>query len=89
MILKTIAESTMKTIFRFLVGSAIKGKQNIKTASGDQNAGCGDKMAEARKRSERHRDVFSGPGGHSANLEALRSFLQSSWRLCTTSLFKQ
>ena len=62
----------MKIIFRFLVGSAIKGKKNIKTASGDQNAGCGDKMAEARKRSERHGDVFSGPGGHSANLEACR-----------------
>ena len=31
---------------------AIKGEQKIKTASGDKNAGRGDKMAEAQKRSE-------------------------------------
>ena len=28
----------------------------------------------------------AGPGGHSANLEARRSFLRGSWRLCTPSL---
>ena len=30
----------------------IFGKQKLKTASGDQNAGGGDKMADARRRSE-------------------------------------
>ena len=34
----------------WLVKSYLKGKQKIKTASGDQNAGRGDKMAEARRR---------------------------------------
>ena len=47
----------------------------------DQNAGCGDKMEEARRPSDRHGDGFVGPGGHSANLEARRSFLRGSWRL--------
>ena len=33
------------------------------------------------------RDGFAGPRGHSAaNLEAQRSFLRGSWRLCTPSL---
>ena len=50
--------------FDLLVGSCIKGKQTIKTASGDQNAGHGDKMAEVRGRRERHRDGFAGLGGH-------------------------
>ena len=36
----------------------------------------GDKMAEARRRYERHKDSFAEPGGHSANLEAWRSFLR-------------
>ena len=65
---------------------AIKGEQKIKTASGDKNAGRGDKMAEAQKRSERHRDGFAGPGGYSENMEAWRSFLRGSWRLCTPPL---
>ena len=72
--------------FDLLVGSAIKGKQTIKTASGDQNAGRGDKIAEAWRRIERHQDGFTGPGGNTANLEAARSFLRGSWRLCTPSL---
>ena len=29
---------------------------------------------------------FMGPEGHSANLEACRTFLQGSWRLSTPSL---
>jgi len=40
-------------------------------------------MAEARGHSERHGNGFTGPGGHSAILEAWRSFLRASWRLCT------
>ena len=44
---------------------------------GDQNAGRGDRMAEARRRSERHRESFAGSSGHSANLEARRSFCKS------------
>ena len=32
--------------------------------------GRGDKMVEARRRSERHGEYFAGPGGHSENLEA-------------------
>ena len=44
----------------------------------------GDKMAEAK----RHGDSFAGPGGNSANLEARRSFLRGSWRLCTPSLIR-
>jgi len=39
---------------------------------GDQNAGRGDRMAEAWRRSKRHGDRFKGPGGHSGNLEAWR-----------------
>ena len=58
------------------------GKQKIKTASGDQNAGHGDKMVEVLRRRERHRGGLTGPGGHSENLEARRSFLRGSWRLC-------
>ena len=54
----------------------------------DQNAGRGDRMAEARRRSKRHGDGFSGPGVHFANLEARRSFLQGAWLLCAASLFQ-
>ena len=36
--------------------------------------------------SRRQGDGFAGPGGHSANLEAWRSFLRGSWHLCTPSL---
>ena len=36
------------------------------------NAGQGDKMAEARRRRERHIDGFAGPVGHYTNLEARR-----------------
>ena len=61
----------MKRYTWFLVSYAIKRKQKIKTARGDQNAGRGDKMAEAWRCSERHKD-----GGQSANLEAWRSFLR-------------
>ena len=53
---------------------------------GDQNAGRGDRMTEARRCSERQGDCFAGPGGNSANLEARRSFLRGSWRLSTPSL---
>ena len=49
---------------------------------GDQNAGHGDKMVEVLRRRERHRGGLTGPGGHSENLEARRSFLRGSWRLC-------
>ena len=34
--------------------------------------GLGDRMTEAWRRNKRYEDVFTGPGGHSANLEALR-----------------
>ena len=50
---------------------------------GDQNVGRGDRMAEVRRRSERHGDGFMGPGGSSGNLEAWRSFFRGTWRLCT------
>ena len=55
---------------------------------GDQKRGRGDRMMEARRRSERHGDGFSGPGGqgHSANLKAWSSFLHDSWCFCTPSL---
>ena len=43
-------------------------------------------MAEACRRSKRDGDGFAGSGGHSANLEARRSFLRGSWRLSTPSL---
>ena len=56
---------------------------------GDQNAGRGDRMTEARRCSERQGDCFAGPGGHSANLEARRSFLRGSWHLCTPSPTQQ
>ena len=48
--------------------------------------GDGDKMADSRRQSKRHRDGFMGPEGHSANLEACRTFLRGSWRLSTPSL---
>ena len=53
---------------------------------GDQNAGRGDRMAEARRRRKRLEDCFAGPGGLSANLEARRSFLRGSCRLCNPFL---
>ena len=37
----------------------------IKFNAKDKN---GDKIAEARRHSERHGDGFAGPGGYSANL---------------------
>ena len=37
--------------------------------------GRGDRLAEARRCSERHGGGFAGPGGHSASLEAQKSFL--------------
>ena len=43
-------------------------------------------MAGALVTSRRLGDGFAGPGGNSANLEARRSFLRGSWRLCTPSL---
>ena len=43
-------------------------------------------MAGGLVTSRREGDGFAGPGGHSANLEAWRSFLRGSWRLCTPSL---
>ena len=61
-----------KLLRRYILIFWLKGKQKIKTASGDKNAGLGDKMVEARRRSVRHGDVFTGPGGHPANLEARR-----------------
>ena len=40
-------------IFWFLVGKAMKGKWIISSASGAQNAGRGDRIAEARRHRER------------------------------------
>ena len=48
--------------------------------------GAGDRIAEARRRRKRLGVGFVAPGGHSENLEARRSFLRGSWRLCTPSL---
>ena len=48
---------------------------------GDQNVGRGDRLAEARRCSERHGGGFAGPGGHSASLKAQKSFLLGSRRL--------
>ena len=45
--------------------------------------GVETKLAEAWRRGDRHGDKYTGPRGHSANLEAGRSFLWGSWRLCT------
>jgi len=44
---------------------------------GDQNAGLGDRMAEARRHSKRHGGGFAGPGGilQIWRVEARRSFL--------------
>ena len=58
------------------------------TTSGDQNAVRGDRMVGGLVTSRRLGDGFAGPGGHSANLEARRSFLRGSWRLCTPSLMQ-
>ena len=41
-------------------------------AKKDQNAGRGDKIAEARRRSEKHGDDFAALGDHSTNLETRR-----------------
>jgi len=60
-------------------------QQKIKT-SGDQNAEHGDRMAGGLVTSLRLGDSCAGPGGPSANLEAWRSFLRESSRLCTPSL---
>ena len=57
--------------------------------SGDQNAGRGDRMAGDLVKSWRPGDSFAGPVCHSANLEARRSFLRGTWRLCTPSLVPQ
>ena len=54
--------------------------------SWSKNAGRGDRLAGGLVTSLRLGDGFVGPGGHSANLEARRSFLRGSWRLCTPSL---
>ena len=51
-----------------------------------QNAGRGDKIAEARRRTKKHGDDFAALGDHSANLEARRSFFRGSRRLSTPSL---
>ena len=48
---------------------------------GDQNAGRGERSAEAFRRGERHGDGFAGFGGHSANQEAPEVILRGSWRL--------
>ena len=53
-----------------------------------QNAGCGDRMAEGLVTLLRLGDSFAGPGGHSANLDAQRSFLWGSWSLCTPSFLR-
>ena len=60
----------------------------MKTTSGDQNSGRGDRMTGGLVTSRRLGDQFCGPGGNSANPEARRSFLRGSWRLCTPSLEK-
>ena len=43
-------------------------------------------MAGGLMTSLRLGDGFAGPGGPSANLEARRSLLWGTWRLCTPSL---
>ena len=43
-------------------------------------------MAGGLVTSRRQGDSFVGPGGHSANLEAQRSFLRGSWSICSSSL---
>ena len=66
----------------FMVYYVIKGKQKIKTASGDH-------VVETKWR--RLGDIVkctetfcAGPaGGHSANLEAQNYFFQGSWGFCT------
>ena len=49
-----------------------EAKQKIKTASKDQNAARGDRMAEAWIRCESHGDGFAGLGGYSAHHDTLR-----------------
>ena len=59
-----------------------------KTASGDQNARCGDKMAEARRCGKRHGDGF--PSRVILRIRKLqRSFFWGSRRLRSPSLILQ
>ena len=52
----------------------------------DQNAGLGDGISEAWRRSEKHWDDFKGLGDRSANQEASEVISRGSWRLCIPSL---
>ena len=61
-------------MLRFFEKKVLGGCKSQIFFFGDQNAGRGDRMAEVRRRSKRHGDGFARPGGHSANLEAWRSF---------------
>ena len=69
-------------MLRFFKKKVFGGCKNQIFFIGDQNVGRGDRMAEVRRRSERHGDGFMGPGGSSGNLEAWRSFFRGTWRLC-------
>ena len=54
----------------------------------DQKAGHGDRLAEARRGSKRHRDGFAGLGGHSAYQEAQEVISRDSRRPCTPFLLE-
>ena len=57
-------------MLRFFEKKVFSGCKSQIFFIGDQNAGRGDRIVEACRRSERHGEGFVGPGGHSANLEA-------------------
>ena len=62
----------MKRYILIFVWLSNKFKQKIKTTSGDQNAGRGDRMAEGLVTSRGWETSFAGPGGNSSNPEVRR-----------------
>lgn len=63
--------------------------RKIPFVGADQNAGRGDRMAEAWRRRERQGEGFLGFGAHSSYQEAPEVIQWGSWLLCTPPSYGQ